>query len=263
MSSNLDKLQKDLAKLIKKANVLSILMQIETSNLEEKQIKKLKDELGEKIDLNFLIEYEAWYSEAYSIIKTLLPHRLDDFSICYKNDKRKETSALTYTLSDYLLGVNAKDGLGREVFGPSAAIPKFLIQVGILEAVNQKFQSTLFDIEEILQADLFDNELEAASELNNKGFYRSAGALAGVVLERHLSQVTIKHSLKPKKKKPTINDFNELLKGNQIIDIPTWRKIQVLADIRNKCDHAGTSEPKKEDIEELIEGIKKIIKLIF
>ena len=45
----------------------------------------------------------------------------------------------------------------------------------------------MFDIRQLVQADLFDSELDAADELGKKKFTRAAGALAGVVLERHLS----------------------------------------------------------------------------
>ncbi len=48
-------------------------------------------------------------------------------------------------------------------------------------------------------ADLFDSELESAKELSKKGFLRAGGALAGVVLEKHLAQVMTNHGLKSKK----------------------------------------------------------------
>jgi hypothetical protein len=39
-------------------------------------------------------------------------------------------------------------------------------------------------------ASLFDSELDAALELGHKGFSPAAGAMAGVVLEKHLAEVT-------------------------------------------------------------------------
>lgn len=46
-----------------------------------------------------------------------------------------------------------------------------------------------------------------------------------------------------KEKNPSINDYNELLKSNGVIDVPVWRNIQRLADIRNMCDHHKQTEP--------------------
>jgi predicted transcriptional regulator len=94
-------------------------------------------------------------------------------------------------------------------------------------------------------------------------YFRAAGTIAGVVLEKHLSQVMHSHNLSLRKKHPTINDYNELLKSNQVLDIPTWRYIQRLGDLRNMCTHDKGREPINEEVTELINGVDKIIKTIF
>jgi hypothetical protein len=129
-----------------------------------------------------------------------------------------------------------------------------------LISVKQRFKSSLFDLKQLVQADLFDSELDAASELNKNKFTRAAGAVAGVVLEKHLCVVCDNHNLKLTKKNPTINDFNELLKANNTIDVPMWRFIQHLGDLRNLCDHNKSKEPSSQDVTDLIDGVKKISK---
>jgi hypothetical protein len=52
-------------------------------------------------------------------------------------------------------------------------------QLAILKAVKARFESSLFDIRQLVQSDLFDSELDAAKELAKHGFARAAGALAG------------------------------------------------------------------------------------
>jgi hypothetical protein len=145
----------------------------------------------------------------------------------------------------------------------SAALPKLQQQLVILKSAGVRFDSSLYDSVEIVQADLFDNELEAAKALSPKGFNRAAGAVAGVVLERHLGRVEAKHNLKITKNAPTIDDWNQLLKESSVIDLPTWRFIQHLADIRNLCDHAKRTEPTKEQIEDLVFGVTKIVRTVF
>jgi len=121
-------------------------------------------------------------------------------------------------------------------------------QLGIVKAAKRRFESSLFDIKQLVQADLFDSELDAARELNKKGFTRGAGAVAGVVLEGHLSRVCENHKIKVTKKKPTINDYNQLLKDNDVIEMKDWRFIQLLADLRNLCDHDKKESLKKKKL---------------
>jgi len=132
-----------------------------------------------------------------------------------------------------------------------------------LKSVKTRFESSLFDIRQLVQADLFDSELEAAKELAKHKFTRAAGALAGVVLERQLAQVCENHGLKITKKNPSISDLNDILKNADVIDTPQWRFIQHLADIRNICDHSKTIEPTVEQVDDLINGVIKTCKTLF
>jgi hypothetical protein len=133
----------------------------------------------------------------------------------------------------------------------------------MVDGLKKRFESTLFDIRTLVQADLFDDELAAAEELNKKGFRRGGGAVAGVVLERHLLGVCHRHKLPIRKKDPAISDLNDALKSSNIVDIPTWRFIQHLADLRNKCDHSRKAEPTEDEVKQLIEGVRRITKTVF
>jgi len=207
-------------------------------------------------------EYQAWYSESLAAIRQLMPDRAEDFVGYYKSSKSpKELNASTYRISDYLQGINVTHG-DREIVGFSAAVTPLEQQVQIVKALRNRFQSSLFDIRALAQADLFDNELDAADELNGKGFHRGAGAIAGVVLEGHLATVCDQHKI-ASSKNATISQLNDLLKKNDVLDTPTWRFIQHLGDLRNLCDHKRSADPTKEQIHELIEGARKIIKTIF
>jgi uncharacterized protein (UPF0332 family) len=114
-----------------------------------------------------------------------------------------------------------------------------------------------------LQAKLFDDELSAAEELAKKGHLRAAGALAGVTLERHLSTIVQNHGIKIGKKDPTISDFNDAFKNGGVYDVPTWRFIQRLGDIRNLSVHFKNREPTKDEIDEMLKGAQKVLKTIF
>lgn len=260
----IEQYKKDINNLHEKGEELYIRMIYDQSpeelGLSKKEEKRLKENTN-----SFSEEYQSWYSESLELVRQLSPSREDDFVSYYKPIKnRKELNYETYTVSDYLQGLQVTRGEFKEkIVGPDAAFKKFIQQVKIVESIKNKFESSLFDIRTLLQADLFDNELEAAEELLNKGFLRGAGAITGVVLEGHLSEVCGQHDVKLGRKKKTISNLNNALKKNNVIDTKTWRKIQHLGDIRNLCDHKKKKDPETDDIEELIKGVRKITKTIF
>jgi hypothetical protein len=135
--------------------------------------------------------------------------------------------------------------------------------LAILNSAEARFDSSLYDIRQIVQADLFDSDLDAANALTKNGFYRAAGAMAGVVLEKHLAQVCQNHQIKSSKKHSTISDLNDALKAADVIDVPTWRFGQHLADIRNLCDHNKISDPTADQVNDMLAGVRKLIKTLF
>ena len=256
MALNLETYKKDLEKLISKGELLYFSMLTECG-------REIPSDVEKKLLPDFNQDYQIWYSEALSVIKQLIPNRENDFIELYKKPKnRKEINFENYSIEDYLQGLIIKRG-EEVILDTTGAIPRFRQQLAILGSAQARFESSLFDMNQLLQADLFDSELDAASELSKKGFVRGAGAIAGVVLEGHLKEVGKNHTIQVRKKNPTINDLAELLKNNAVIDIPVWRKIQHLADLRNLCDHQKESEPTKQDVSDLIKGVSEIIKNLF
>jgi hypothetical protein len=150
----------------------------------------------------------------------------------------------------------------QTIVDPSAALPQYRQQLAILKAAYARFDSALFEIRRLVQADLFDSEIDAARELLKSKFFRAAGAIAGVVLEKHLHQVCKDDSIRVLKRNPGIGDLNELLKANSVIDIPEWRHISLLGDIRSLCDHNKQKETTGQQITDLIDGTEKVLKTI-
>ncbi len=213
----------------------------------------------EEKDLRYFVyNYEVWYSKALNIVKFFLPDRAEDFAILYKNEKRKSLGLSTYTISDALRGIS---NIG-DTYGPKTASMLVYRQCDIIKACKQQFESRICNVKTTLQADVFDSEIDASKHLLKRGFLRAAGAICGVILEKHFSGVCKNRNIQIKKKSPTIADFNDVLKDN-IYDIVEWRKIQHLGDIRNLCDHNKDREPTKEEVEELISGTDRVIKTIF
>jgi hypothetical protein len=235
MASNLEKYKNDLDKLIEEGELLKKSLIIE---------EKTKNKDNIEINYSFKENYQTWYSESLNLVKIILPDRFNDFKKLYEKKNGIE---------QYLLE--------NDNFILYSIEPSFNQQLNILKSAQKIFESSLFDIKQLLQADLFNSELDAAKELNNSGFVRCGGAIAGVVLEKHLAQVCEDHNIKINKKKPTLSDYYENLKNNKVIDLASYRQIQYLTDIRNKCAH-NDKEPTQEEVNDMIEKVEKIIKYV-
>jgi hypothetical protein len=265
MPTNLERYKQDLERLV----ALGEKMQLDLSGrrlIETEKVKPDRKKFIEEIKGTFERKYQSWYTEATAVIRQLIPDRLTEFHELYKGDgKRKATTVQTYHIQDWLNGVRSDTSYtGDKYYDVFAIIAmRFRTQLSILQAVRTRFESSLHDIRQLVQADLFDSELDAARELLKSGFLRAAGAVAGVVIEKHLGQVVINHSLNIRKQHPTISDFNDLLKANAVLDVPAWRNVQRLGDLRNLCDHNKHRDPTKEEIQELIDGIEKLTKTLF
>lgn len=260
-----DKYINDINSLIKRGSFLERGLYKELRNEYKDTFDKLSDEQKEKImKCSFSDKYNAWFNEALCLVKQLMPERLDEFVSYYKIPKRKDQdiSYLSYTISDYLLGVVVKE-LGHVKVGGTAAVPKFQQQLQIVSSLKERFESSLYDIKQLVQADMLDSEIDSAKLLLKNGFLRAAGAICGVVLEKHFATICETRSLRVSKKNPSINDYNQLLKAEGIIDTPTWRKISFIADVRNLCDHNKKEEPTKEQLVDLVNETVKIIKTVF
>jgi hypothetical protein len=283
MASNTDHYRKDLDALLERGQQLQ--MALEYSCLPEEfktRVRKLiaarakpVAETAERVSVDaetkrlieglpsFTDRYQSWYSEAKAFIRQILPDRLDDFVRHYEKPKgRKSITFESYRIEDALQGLKTSR-LGETLADRESAMPHFRQQMAIVEAAKRRFESRLFDIRQMVQADLLDSELDAASELLKHKFMRAAGAVAGVVLEKHLAQVCENHNVKITKKNPSISDLNEALKSADVIDVPAWRFHQSLADIRNLCDHDKKQEPTAAQVGDLIAGVTKVTKTLY
>lgn len=271
MSERKDKFSKELDLLITEGERLYISM-LKNCNRDAFD-KYLEDAFGDNISKkedytkllpNFKIKYQEWYSKSLAVIRFSLPDRVSDFESYYEYKKlRKSITFQNYMIKDYLQGLLIRNNFGETMVDGSAAIPEFSQQLNMLRAAKSALDSVLMDMKAIVQADLFDSEIEATRVLAKAGYLRAAGAICGVVIEKHLLHICATHGVVVKKKNPSISELSQSLREADITTIPQWRFIQHLADIRNICDHAKGRDPSKSEIEDLIDGTDKILETVF
>ena len=220
MSEKSKRFKVDLDRLISQGELLHTALQREflRAKFDKMLAKSFSEEEGEKYVESlphFESAYQAWYSEALAVVKQTLPDRHKDFVSYYEYPRvRKNLDYENYRIRDLLQGVVRKVGFGeRIIVDGSAALPAFRQQLAIVKAAKATLSSTLVTMTTIVQADLFDSETDSAEALAKAGYLRAAGAVCGVVIEKHLKQVCANHNVKLGRKKTTIAVLNGRSKG--------------------------------------------------
>jgi hypothetical protein len=191
-------------------------------------ITQLIQEGSELIDLvakkdgyfvTFATKYQIWYTKCLRIIEFLAKDRLNEFKSYYEIEpKRARLNMNTYVIQDFCMGLVPlpKYNSDKPAFDQYyIAFAKLHNQTGILKSLESRIDSVYSDVQGIMLSEILDKELKESEKLLKMNT-RSAGSLAGVVLESHLQKVAQNHSLTLRKKEPTISDLNEVLKTNQI-----------------------------------------------
>ncbi len=194
--------------------------------------------------------YQHWYSAARTLLYKNQPSRIEEFETAYLPSGKNAAPGIKQ-----LIG-------GRYVTKPEQFKLMDLIktQYDIIAAVPTHLKYSIFDVELTVYSVLMDDEITAAQYLHKNGFLRAAGALAGVILERHLKNLLRKHTPPIKyKEKDMLSQLNDLCKET-IYDLVAWRKMQHLIDLRNLCDHDKKREPTKDEVSELINSVSAMIK---
>jgi hypothetical protein len=206
--NNIDKIKKQLEDLVQ--NGTKMLFGIEGYLKEADKKNMTAEELGEIKKYVIHVYYQDWYTQSIVIIRQIIPDRLEEFKDAYLSDpKRKSVDLLSYRIQDYLNGMSFKtDRFGEKIANENLIIMSRLnTQINILKSSLTRFDSFLFDIQKIAQADLFDSEIEEAKELLRNKYYRAAGAILGVLLEKHLRTVCNDHSINGLKKNACLADL--------------------------------------------------------
>jgi Protein of unknown function DUF262/HNH endonuclease len=105
-----------------------------------------------------------------------------------------------------------------------------------------------------------EDALNKAHILLQVGYIAAAGALAGLELERHLKLLC--SSQQPSLvygPNDGISKVNDILRKAGIYDQVQWRQIQVMADVRNTCDHPGINSPSREDVNNLVKDVQSLL----
>ena len=107
----------------------------------------------------------------------------------------------------------------------------------------------------LIQAEVFDSELEQAKELLQAGYKSPAAITAGVVLETSLRELCDQEGLPHGKLDKMNSDLAKIGKYNKL----QQKRITALADIRNSAAHGKPQEFTDQDVIEMIRDTERFV----
>jgi hypothetical protein len=107
----------------------------------------------------------------------------------------------------------------------------------------------------LVQAEVFESELEQGRALFNAGYTSSAAIVAGVVLETSLRELCTRANIAHSK----LDKMNADLAKAGTYNVLRQKRITALADIRNSAAHGKTEEFVPKDVEEMINEVERFV----
>lgn len=207
------------------------------------------------IPSDWVQEYHTWYSGAIALVEANMPSRALELRSLHEGRGTSRDSALP------MIKMLDSD---RMTFEDQIEMATRIRQMrSVVASIPAYMEARLQDVELAVAQAYVSDELTEAELLLKSGFVRAAGAVAGVILERHLKLLCDRHQPVIKYGKTVgISQLNDKLRQADLYDVPQWRKVQWMGDVRNRCDHASSTDPRKDDVKDLIQEVRKFVSLV-
>jgi len=209
----------------------------ETCNIN-KEAKSLQREVLTRYEIWFEVTQRivSQYSDDYETFKKQYPFVRSLIYLSRPSDKGNERRNLEFGFMDF-----------------------FDIQVNILHTIEPIIEMQKTNFKKLITADLIESELDQSEWLYEHDFIRAAGIITGIILERYLKTLCEINNIEYSEKDTIDPLVTKIYTSEKIagFDITLLKSIQHLASIRNKCCH-DAEDPKKHDVRELLDKVKKI-----
>ena len=135
-------------------------------------------------------------------------------------------------------------------------ISNFLRARAVFGAAQEDFEGGyLVSVRNLVQAELFDTELEQAKELLSAGYHPAAAVIAGVVLETTLRQLCTAKQIATGKLDKMNADLAKAGQYNSLVQ----KRITSIAAIRNSAAHGDQAAFSQEDVTTMIDDVGRLI----
>jgi hypothetical protein len=138
----------------------------------------------------------------------------------------------------------------------SGPYDKLLSLKAILLAAQEDYNGGyLNNLRNLVQAEVFDDELEQATELLNNGYKTPAAVVAGIVLEVKLKELCTKNEIPLGK----LGKMNEDLYKAGVYSLLLQKRVTALAQIRNDAAHGNANSFQDSDVTSMIDDVRKFV----
>jgi hypothetical protein len=138
----------------------------------------------------------------------------------------------------------------------SGNLNNFLRTQAVFGAAKEDFEGGyLASVRNLVQAEVFDNELEQAKELLSSGYHPAAAVVAGVVLETTLRQLCTARGIQIAKLDKMNADLAKAGQYNTLVQ----KRVTSLAAIRNSAAHGDYAAFTKGDVDSMVEDVERLV----
>ena len=131
--------------------------------------------------------------------------------------------------------------------------------VGIVRAAKLDYEAgMLFDLQRLIEAEVFDDFLEQAEHLHAAGYITAAASLAGAVLEDSLRKLSDANGI-PVPTKTRIDTLNAELAKKGVYSKLQQKRVTALADIRNSADHGHSDQFETSDVARMVAEVRELV----
>ncbi len=129
------------------------------------------------------------------------------------------------------------------------------LKVIFLTFKNDYKKGYLFSVKTLVQAEVFESQLEQSQELLNSGYKLASAVIAGIVLETGLREICSRENILHGK----LDKMNAELAKKGIYNKLQQKCITALADIRNSAAHGKEDEFSHDDVNNMIRDVEQFL----
>lgn len=131
--------------------------------------------------------------------------------------------------------------------------------LGVLQAALEDYeQGYLFNLRELIEAEVFSDFLDQSETLISAGYYAPAAVVIGSVLEDSLRRLAERAELELPDK-PKLDRVNSVLAKAGVYPKLTQKRITAFADIRNSAAHGEWDAFGGEDVKDMHAWVSRFI----